>query len=168
MEPNMTKLLAVDPGSTDSAYVVIDTDKGLEPLWFDKVENEELLHLPHLHTADQVAIEMVAHYGSGMPAGKTVFDTVLWIGRYIQARNWHPNKAELIPRKTVVTHLCGSSKAGDSNVIQALIDRFAPNTRNHGKGVKNSPGWFWGFHSDVWSAYSIAVYYADTHVKETA
>ena len=164
----MTKLLAIDPGSTDSAYVVIDTDKDLAPLWFDKIPNEGLLHLPHLHTADQVAIEMVAHYGSGMPAGKTVFDTCVWIGRYVQARAWHPNNAVLIPRKTVVTHLCGSPKGGDSNVIQALIDRFAPNTRNHGKGIKNEPGFFWGFHTDIWQSFALAVYYVDTHIKAVA
>lgn len=172
------KLLAIDPGSTHSAYVVIETDD-LAPKWFDKIDNEELLELPYLKNSPHVAIEMVAHYGSGMPAGKTVFDTCVWIGRFWQAAHdaaaeyyrivgtEQPLRVDLVPRKTVVTHLCGSSKANDGNVIQALIDRFAPDTGNHGKGYKNLPGWFYGFAGDVWQCYALAVYVADTLAVKT-
>ena len=153
------KLLAIDPGPIHSAYVLVETDQ-LAPKWFDKIPNEELLDLRWLVLADAVAIEQIGHYGTGMPAGQTVFDTCVWIGRYIQAR--HNDNVLLVPRRDVKLHLCGSAKATDGNVIQALVDRFAPNERNHGKGVKNQPGWFYGFYADIWQSYALAVYVADT------
>jgi hypothetical protein len=174
------RTLAIDPGPTHSAYIVVNDD--LEPLWFDKTTNEELLELRHLQTADHIAIEQIGHYGTGMPAGKDVFDTCIWIGRFWQAildYDFHaeladggllrdpPPSVTLIPRKTVVTYLCGNPKAGDPNITQALIDRFNPGGRNHGKGIKNDPEWFFGFHSDIWSAYALAVYFHDTHKQAT-
>jgi hypothetical protein len=180
------KLLAIDPGSTQSAYVVVDTNQGLAPVWFDKIRNEELLELPHLTTADHIAIEQVGHYGTGMPAGKDVFDTCIWLGRYWQKALTRPlahdvvgdipigppsepPTIDLVLRKTVVTHICGSSKAGDPHVIQALVDRFGRAEHGrHGKGVKDNPGWFFGFAGDVWQCYALAVYIFDTRIAKGA
>lgn len=170
------RLLAIDPGSTHSAYVLIDTAEEhpgravppLAPIWFDKIPNKEMLELRHLHQADQIAIEQIGHYGTGMPAGKTVFDTCIWIGRFWQEAYQDRVPVELVLRATVKTHLCGMAKAKDGNVVQALVDRFAAGKRNHGKGIKNDPGWFYGFHSDIWQSYALAVYYADTRIKEPA
>lgn len=53
-------------------------------------------------------------------------------------------------------------KANDATVRQALVDRFAPGQPNHGKGTKAAPGWFHGFRADVWQAYALAVYVADS------
>lgn len=166
------KLLAIDPGATQSAYVVVETNN-LVPVWFDKLPNEELLALPHLYTCDRVAIEQIGHYGTGMPAGQTVFDTCVWIGRFLQAAHQHhiegtPNQiVHLIPRREVKLHLCGNAKAKDGNIRQALIDRFAPGEPNSGKGRKGEPGFFYGFHSDVWQCYALAVYFMDTQLAKT-
>jgi hypothetical protein len=162
------RLLAIDPGSTHSAYVI--TDETLRPRVFDKLPNEQLLLLCN-SAVDQVAIEQIGHYGTGMPAGQTIFDTCVWIGRFYQTildHNGNHAPIHLIMRREVKLHLCGSSKANDGNVVQALIDRFAPGERNHGKGIKNVPGWFYGFHADIWQAYALAVYYMDTHREKAA
>lgn len=153
------KVLAIDPGSTHSAYMIIDTD--LRPYAFDKLPNHELL--PYLHRPiSHVVIEQIGHYGTGMPAGQDVFDTCIWIGRFWQGSP-DTDTVTLVLRKTVAAHLCGTAKAGDPHIKQALIDRFAPDERNHGKGLKGSPGWFYGFHTDIWAAYALAVYWMDTH-----
>ena len=43
--------------------------------------------------------------------------------------------------------------------------RFAHGQPNHGKGTKAQPGWFYGFHADIWQAYALAVYAADTRTE---
>ncbi len=154
-------VFAIDPGNVESAYALIDDDTR-RPLKIGKVDNITLRYdLPIiLQDADHVALEMVASYG--MPVGADVFETCVWIGRFFEvscrSRGALP---DLVFRNAVKVHHCHSGKAKDSNVIQALVDRFAPGVRNKGKGTKAEPGWFFGFHDDIWQAYALAVYVAD-------
>lgn len=161
----MSTLLAIDPGPTKSAWVRIDA-RDHEPQTFAKESNDvvlrHILTAPDHFEADTVAIEMVASYG--MPVGAEIFDTCVWIGRFHEAvrQAWYPHAApRLVYRREIKLHHCGSARANDANIRQALIDRFAPGQPNHGKGTKKAPGWFHGFHADVWQAYGLAVYAAD-------
>ena len=159
-------ILAIDPGSTESAYVLID--KNLKPIKIGKVKNEELLKFikfdmyVYCNKIEHFAIEMIASYG--MPVGKEVFDTCVWIGRFIERTNI--NNITKIYRKDVKMNLCNSMKAKDGNIIQALVDRFAPDVRNKGKGIKSNPGWFYGFKKDIWQSYAVGITYYDMHLKD--
>ena len=66
-------------------------------------------------------------------------------------------------------YLCSTSKSHrgskDKDIRQALVDRFAPNTPNGGKGSKDDQGWFYGFRADIWSAYAVAITYYDLYLK---
>lgn len=157
------RLLAIDPGSTESGWVLIDT-ADCRPIEFGKTENSELRDdmLFGARSLDQVeatCIEMIASYG--MAVGREVFETCVWIGRFDECRPPASTPAQLVYRRDVKLHLCRSSKAKDANVRQALVDRFTPGARNHGKGTKAAPGWFYGFYKDIWQAYALAVTYAD-------
>lgn len=153
------QILAIDPGSQQSAYCLIDRDR--RPNVFGKIHNDDLLDLIGNDgwTPDQAAVEMVASYG--MAVGADVFETCVWTGRFVEALAREGVEAQLIKRLPIKTHLCHSARASDANIRQALVDRFAPGVPNHGKGTKAAPGWFHGFAADVWAAYSIAVYVAD-------
>lgn len=154
----MSLLLAIDPGNIESAYAVIESID-YQPLEFAKIPNAGVLDLIAAFPGP-IYIEMIASYG--MPVGAEVFDTCVWIGRFIQTAVIHScSDPELVKRQPVKLHHCHSSKAKDSNVTQALVDRFAPGQPNHGKGTKAQPGWFYGFKADVWQAYALAVYAAD-------
>jgi hypothetical protein len=156
------KILAIDPGTTESAYALIDLDTR-RPTRVDKIPNDQLLdHLTGpLSVVDHLALEMVASYG--MPVGREVFETCVWIGRFQQAAvtSRPALPVDLIYRREVKLHHCASSKANDANISQALIDRFASGVRNRGKGTKPDPGWFYGFKDDIWQAYALAVVVAD-------
>jgi hypothetical protein len=150
-------VLAIDPGNIDSAYVLYDTET---PVILDKMKlgNNDLMSWMvegHVHEIpyEHCAIEMIASYG--MPVGKEVFETCLWIGRYIQACNHQKIKHSLIYRKDVKVHLCQSMKAKDGNIRQALIDRFgAP-------GTKKQPGFTYGVSKDIWAALAVAVTFSE-------
>lgn len=154
------RLLAIDPGNTESAYVVVDVATR-RPVDFGKMPNPDLLDLIHnwLGYHEVAVIEMVASYG--MAVGAEVFETCVWIGRFYQALVNCGRQPDLVKRLQVKTHHCHDSKAKDSNIRQALVDRFAGGQPNHGKGTKKTPGWFHGFHADVWQSYALAVYAAD-------
>jgi hypothetical protein len=147
-------LLAIDPGSSESAYVLFDKNNASTPLEvFEKVHNDKLLSFLRLDSflpeADLIAIEAIASYG--MPVGKEIFDTCIWIGRFIEASRL---PFRLIYRKDVKMYLCNSMRAKDTNIRQALIDKFEPGL----KPKERPKGILKGVSKDVWSAVAIAVY----------
>lgn len=141
-------------GNIESAYCIIDSET-YKPMFFAKVGNEKLLNFILNSEFDEIVIEMIASYG--MPVGKEVFETCVWIGKFAQASNL---KEEYVYRKDEKINLCGSLKAKDSNIRQALIDRFGI------VGTKKNKGWFYGFKSDIWAAYAVGVTYLD-HKTDT-
>jgi len=152
-------ILAIDPGNIESAYAVLGD--GLELIKFKKCKNEELitnlLLFINEYEVTHIAIEAIASYG--MAVGATVFETCIWVGRFHQEIERNNHKVSYIYRKDEKMNLCHSMKAKDSNIRQALIDRFGP------VGVKKSPGWFYGVSKDVWSAVAVGVTYADLYIN---
>lgn len=155
-------IFSLDPGNEYSAYSLLDEE--LKPIEFGKVTNYELLEIIakyYLINIDTpLVIEMIGHYGTGMPAGKTVFDTCVWIGRFTQLYYTLAGKEPIyIMRKDEKINLCGNMKAKDGNIRQALIDRFGI------VGTKKNKGWFYGVSKDVWAAIAVGVTYHDLYRK---
>ena len=156
------KILALDPGTTETGMVVYDgrvLDSGVMP-------NDELVKWLEYRCDDgtHLAIEMIASYG--MAVGREVFETCRWIGRFQQA--WHtPEAVEFVYRREVKMLLCGTMKAKDPNVRQAIIDLF-PATGG-GKtpqiGTKGQPGPLYGVSSHAWPALGVAI---TAHSRERA
>jgi hypothetical protein len=154
--------VAIDPGDVESGYAVIDIDT-YEPVECGKIANASLktkLFGWVLSGVHRVSIEMIASYG--MPVGREVFETCVWIGRFIETCHRAGDcEPALFTRLTVRLHHCHSTKAKDSNVTRALVDRFTPGQPIFGKGSKTEPGWFYGFKADVWQAYALGVFHLD-------
>lgn len=153
-------ILSIDPGNIESAYCLIEKET-YKPIEFGKIRNEELLeYMSNLTQKPELAIEMVASYG--MAVGKEVFDTCVWIGRFVQEydNHWYDATINYIYRKDVKMNLCNSMRAKDSNIRQALIDRFGV------VGTKKNQGWFYGFKADIWSAYAVGVTYLDKEIQK--
>jgi len=148
-------VLAIDPGNEHSAYVLHSPKKLVA---HGKLTNEQMLaRLADARAvASHLAIEMIASYG--MPVGKEVFETCVWIGRFVQA--WlGAGPHTFVYRREVKLHLCNSSRAKDGNVRTALLDRWGGKATAVGK--KASPGPLYGVSSDVWAALGVAVTFAD-------
>ena len=149
----MSRIIAIDPGTTQSAFVVWDgvciIAKGIE-------DNEVLLGRLRGVFSDLILkdmtmiIEQIRCYG--MPIGATTLDTVFWSGRFWEA--WKGER-HLMPRIEVKKHLCHNGSAKDPNIRQALIDRFGP------PGVKANQGLLYGVKKDIWAAMAIAVTWWD-------
>lgn len=149
-------IIAIDPGNSQSGYCIIDL-KTLRPLEFGKISNEDLLKKLALAADNEwrwAVIEMVASYG--MPVGREVFDTVLWIGRFFQVLN-NQCPVRLLCRLQEKMHICHNPKANDASIRHALIDRFAEHDLKTGRGTKKNPDFFYGFKADIWAAYAVGL-----------
>lgn len=146
-------ILAVDPGTIESAFVVLETedytiiDKG-------KVENDVLIGMVKTGYFDMLAIEGFQSFG--MPVGKEVFDTAYYIGRLLQIADDLGSKVRMVYRSDVKLHHCLTPRAKDANIRQVMLDRFGA------QGTKKSPGMTYGISKDMWSALAIAACVADT------
>jgi len=154
-----TVILAIDPGPEASAWVEALADDGT-PIAHGKCGNDELCLRLANTGADVAVVEMVASYG--MAVGREVFETCVWIGRFMEA--WRARTGSIphrLYRGEVKDHLCRSRRATDANIRQTLLDRFGPG-REKAVGTKKKPGPLYGVSGDVWAALAVAVTWADT------
>ena len=173
--PNEKYILGIDPGNKESAFCLCSPD--LHPLEFGKYENTVLIKRdPDPDTFEGkisaallnqncdrgntvVVIENMESFG--MAVGRSVLDTCIYIGELKRHFMTLGYPVEYVFRHEEKVTICLNIKANDATIKQALVDRFAPNTSNHGKGTKKEPGFFHNFRADVWSSFAIAVTYHD-------
>lgn len=146
-------ILAIDPGPEQSAFLAWDNrvcSRGL----ISNGEARASLHHWKDDPALIIAVEMIQSFG--MPVGKEVFETCVNIGRIVEI--CHPKPVRMVYRRDIKLHLCGSARAKDGNIRQALIDRVGP------QGKKHSPGPTYGLAKHDWAALAIAIYVSDVPV----
>jgi hypothetical protein len=149
-------IAAIDPGPVRSAWLLYAPtgkigDRGID-------NNDTVLTQlcrGAKGTLRHLVVEMVESFG--MPVGREVFETVYWLGRFCEAWAYSASAEQItrLYRRDVKLHLCQSARAKDSNVRQALLDRFGP------PGTKKEPGFTYGIAKDLWSALALAVTFAD-------
>ncbi len=167
------KILAIDPGNEYSAFVLMAENYEVESRTIFSPENSRIagkfpnaLLLKNVKEFGKkygddmtVVLEMVASYG--MAVGKEVFETCVWIGRFQQAATDCGCHVEFIYRIEEKQYICHDSRAKDTNIRQALIDRFARFDKKTGKGQKNHPDVFYKFKADMWSAFAVGATWLD-------
>jgi hypothetical protein len=140
-------ILALDPGTRETGWVLWT---GERVAYSGVQRNEDVLTMVAGWRDRETRLAVETMQAMGLPAGQEVFETCIWIGRFVQA--WHaPDEVIRIKRTEVKLHLCGSTRAKDPNVRQALLDAIgAP-------GTKRDPGPTYGVKSHAWSALAVAV-----------
>jgi Holliday junction resolvasome RuvABC endonuclease subunit len=154
------KILGIDPGTTESGWVIYDTenhsiiDKGIS-------ENNETIELIDTMDFDVMAIEMVASYGK--PVGKETFETVYWIGRFAEKARSFGICVERYYKKTDINPaICFNSNVKDAMIRRALLDMF-PKTgggKEPSVGTKKQPGALYGINSHMFPALAVALTHA--------
>ena len=181
----MTRIMAIDPGPEQSAYVEVsphyggslDTRKGgLDVVHFGILDNSQvrawLLGFAEVSEAPRLVIEQIA--SMGMAVGAETFETCVWTGRFMEVFESQTGQAaHRICRVPIKVHLCGTAKAKDANVRQALIDRFggkkalqkakAAKLNRHGAVIvpEVEAGPLAGISSHCWQALALACVYVD-------
>ena len=150
------RILAIDPGTAQSAWLVWATGVDSFVERFGIVPNDELLDSLRRGStgADVVVIEKIESYG--MAVGREIFETVHWSGRFTEAAS--PTPVVQLPRRAVKLAICGNARAKDANIRVALLDRFGGPAA---KGTKAAPGPLYGIANDVWAALAVAITYAE-------
>lgn len=145
------KILGIDPGPLQSAYVFLSDGKIIEKGHRHNWELRRMLKQLNTGTETQFWCESIESYG--MAVGRTVFETCYEIGRFMECIDH--GAFHLIGRREIKIHLCNSMRAKDTNIRQALIDRWGE------PGTKKSPGVTHGISKHLWSALAVATYGLD-------
>lgn len=152
------KILAIDPGSNESGYVVWNTTTQSPEKSGHIINSALLIACRNFQKDFPVAIEQIRGYG--IVAGDDTFDTCEASGRFREAHESRGGRVIMIPRKDIKRHLCGNTTTNDKYIRQALIDRFGE------PGTKKNPGRLYGISGHLWAALAVAVTCADTMEME--
>lgn len=169
-------ILGIDPGNKETGYALVDGET-LKPIRFGKLDNyallDELTDIFETFNNYSIHVAMENFRNYGMVVGQSVFDSCIWLGRLWQHCREYNKRGETpivrmkhIYREEEKLCICHSPKANDVTIKQALVDRFAQDEPNHGKGTKKSPGFFYNFRADVWTGFALCVTYHDLYMEK--
>lgn len=136
-------IYAIDPGPDESGYVMLDmrdyavVECGHESNRLLESQMESMSRYVLFVSEDVVCY--------GMAVGQSTIDTCVQIGRFSKAAEKVNATLSRINRREIKLALCGSMKAKDGNVRQAIIDMYGGAEIAQG-GVKckkcKGKGWF--------------------------
>lgn len=173
------KIMAIDPGTTESAYVILDDQYQI--ISADKVGNDVILSIiadaPGL---DAVIIEDIEpRYSStdrsaaGAVMGQSTIETIKAFGRFSWQASLRGLMVGSIFRRDERSCLIPTKRNGlpplpetapkhaDGQIRASLIRRFARHDQERGRGTKANPDTFYGFHGDMWQAMAVGVTWLD-------
>lgn len=169
MSDQQKTILAIDPGTTQSAYCLYTLGSSTPVGRFAVCQNDDMREVVKSTCVDLMVVEMVASYGK--PVGREVFQTCVWIGRFAECwyHSWHHKLAAsgvaggvaFLYRHEIKMALChATAKINDAVIRQRLLDlmseRYGVEAKTL-KGTKANPGPLYGLSKDVWAALAVAV-----------
>ena len=157
-----TPILAIDPGTTESGWVLYDRNAERPLVGFAWEPNAVLLKRiiigdwPVPITTPTVAIEHFVSRGNRL--GEDSLETVRWATRFEMAAWFTTGQVpHLVTRRTVQMWIC-ESLADDAGIRRAITDRFGPE-RKVAFGSKKNPGPLFGLPKDCVQALAVAITY---------
>ncbi len=161
-------IVAIDPGTTRSAFVMLDRQGNATV--YDTLPNEDVTYAitqawvvkPDLDPPRVIAIEKMARMGAMV--GASTFETARWIGRFeaeleyrFQPFDFDMPEIRFVPRTSVKMWFLGTPKGKDSQVTRAVAANLG-STPTELKGVKKHKGPLFGIKGHEWQALAVARY----------
>lgn len=145
-------ILAIDPGSTTSGWVLCD---GIDVIDYGHSTNESMISEVPEKPFDLMIIEEITY---GVRVGKEIMRTVLWSGAFMHAGILKDKQVRLLPRGTVKKTLCpGIRYPKDSHVSAAVRTRY-PKSGGGARpevGTSKKPGPLFGITDHCWQALAL-------------
>ena len=144
-------VVGIDPGTTVSGIVLWNPITRRVIRAVAEMENAEVRErlLADWLPPYRVVCEWIQ--AMGMPVGREVFETCRFIGRLEEICLARGQPITFIQRPTVKSRLCGSARAKDGNVRQALLDHIGP------CGTKKAQGPLYGVSKHAWNALAVVI-----------
>ena len=159
-------IFAIDPSNIHSSYLIWNgreilgksdkvtvNGKDFKHRFPNPIIEKHIVCAKHSYSDLEVVIETLQCFG--MPIGDSIIKTAFEIGRFQRFLELSNIKYHMVKRTDIKMHHCSTTRAKDSNIRQALIDRFGE------PGRKKEPGLTYGLAKDLWSAFAIATYWYD-------
>lgn len=149
----MPAILAIDPGSTRSGWVLLDGERVTDAGDTDNETVRGILRMTGREW-EAVVIEEMVSWG-GIPRPSTI-TTAIWIGRFIEAAL--PVPTTLLRRQSVMKALRVPHQATakqDAAVRELLIDRWG------GGSARTKGHVLYAVTGDAWQALALAVAYQE-------
>ena len=163
----MTRILALDPGSSETGWAIIDHDP--RRVEGGKMPNTRVLVdlREEAVSFDVILVEYPGAWGISTGSAVQVMEAIWWAGRFTEAAL--PMEVVRITRDAVKRALLGkvNVKGADAVLRQQLIDRYAELAGDPlgGKaaaiGTKAAPGPLYGIKADAWAALALGCAYLD-------
>lgn len=182
------RILAIDPGTTESAYVVGTKDYGI--ISHAKVPNAQIIDLIERGGCDVLVVECmeartlnvtISKDGKKPPpqkVGDETYETCYWIGRFMEAAYRKNMMVHRVRRGQEQHYIVPSTrnklprlpepvpKSKDAKIRAGLVMRFAKFDKKTGKGKAACKDTFYGFKTDEWMAFAVLVVYLDKQREE--
>lgn len=155
------EIIALDPGTINTAIVIYNHKAGLPVWYFQEMPNDDVLKFLEIQRrtryqnsgAGWVACEQFKSYGG--PVGEESIQTIRWSGRFEQQAIGLGYGFAYLPRQmTVSKHLCHTNMSKDKHIRAVLMRRFSPSQL---VAVSNQKR----ISCHGWSALAVAVTFAD-------
>ena len=178
----MSVIAGIDPGPERSALVEYDCERNAV-LRHVEAANDTILDILLLKAEPQVeptwacqtavmfdgwpmfstvVIEVPTSFG--LRAGKDVFRTAFWSGRFFGEISRHID-CKTLGRKDIVQHLCGNRTSGDTDVRRAIMFRWGTDAKKV-FGTPKEPGPLHGIVGHKMAALAVAVVWAEKHAMD--
>lgn len=162
-------LFSIDPGPSDSAYVILSlkTNNSFTILDKDHINNDKImdtiLKTSVMYSKFYIVIETIVSYGNLI--GQSTIDTAIWAGQFYRFGKCLNLDTNFLSRPEVQLNLCNNKRAKPKNMKQAIKDRFGD------FGTKKNPGRLYNLKGTgkskidhIWSAFELAITFIDLNI----